>query len=171
MERPPSRGDGLPDEPRAEPYHRGLGRLSETVTAAFAGAAAVVAAAVVFLRWKPSRVRIDGASMLPTLFPDDWALVVTPRRYSAGDVVVVEHPGRPGYEMVKRVRGAPGDTVGERTLGADEWWVEGDRADASTDSRHFGPVSTTELKGKLVLIYWPKERRRVVRREVTAHRP
>jgi nickel-type superoxide dismutase maturation protease len=141
------------------------------MSAAAAGLATVAAAAVVFLRWKPSRVRIDGASMVPTLFPDDWALVVTPRRYARGEVVVVEHPGRPGYEMVKRVVGAPGETVGERTLGDDEWWVEGDRPDASTDSRHFGPVSTTELKGKLVLVYWPKERRRVLRREVIARTP
>ena len=141
------------------------------MAAAFAGVAAVAAAAVVFLRWKPSRVRIDGASMLPTLFPDDWALVVTPRRYVVGDVVVVEHPGRPGYEMVKRVIGGPGDTVGERVLGDAEWWVEGDRPDASTDSRHFGPVSTSELKGRLVLLYWPKARRRIVRRAVTARTP
>jgi nickel-type superoxide dismutase maturation protease len=141
------------------------------MSAAAAGLTAVVAAAIVFLRWKPSRVRIDGASMVPTLLPDDWALVVTPRRYVVGDVVVVEHPGRPGYEMVKRVIAAPGDTVSGRVLGADEWWVEGDRPDASTDSRHFGPVTTVELKGRLVLLYWPKERRRVVRREITARTP
>jgi mitochondrial inner membrane protease subunit 1 len=159
MRRPPSRGDEVPDESRAEPYHRASERLSGVIAAAFA----VVTAAAVFLRWRPSRVRIDGASMLPTLFPDDWALLVTPRRYAVGDVVVVEHPGRPGYEMVKRVIAGPGDSVGERTLRGDEWWVEGERADASTDSRHFGPVSTTELKGKLVLIYWPRERRRVLR--------
>ena len=133
------------------------------MSAAAGALAALGAAAIVFLRWKPSRVRLDGASMLPTLFPDDWALVVSPRRFKVGDVVVVEHPGRPGYEMVKRVIGAPGDIVGERMLGSDEWWVEGDRPDASTDSRHFGPVSTGELKGKVVLIYWPKERRRYVR--------
>ena len=100
--------------------------------------------------------------MLPTLFPDDWALVVTPRRFDAGDVVVVEHPGRPGYEMVKRVVAGPGGLVAGRRLGVDEWWVEGDRADASTDSRHFGPVSTSELKAKVVVIYWPKDRRRLL---------
>jgi nickel-type superoxide dismutase maturation protease len=159
MRLPPSRGGELPDEPRAEPYHRGRDRI-----AALAGAlAALATAAIVVLRWKPSRVRIDGASMLPTLFPDDWALIVTPRSYRRGDVVVVEHPGRPGYEMVKRVIGSPGDVMGDRTLAADEWWVEGDRPDASTDSRHFGPVSTTELKGRVAVIYWPKERRRLVR--------
>lgn len=120
-------------------------------------------AGVAVVRWRPSRVRIDGASMLPTLFPGDWALVVTPRRYRAGDVVVVEHPGRPGYEMVKRLIAGPGDVVGERALGRDEWWVEGDRPDASTDSRHFGPVTRGGLRGKIVLLYWPKERRRLVR--------
>ncbi|HSL10649.1 MAG TPA: nickel-type superoxide dismutase maturation protease [Actinomycetota bacterium] len=122
-----------------------------------------MAAGVVFLRWRPSRVRIDGASMLPTLFPDDWALVVTPRRYAVGDVVVVEHPARPGYEMVKRVRGGPGDAIDGRRLADDEWWVQGDRSDASTDSRHYGPVTTSLLKGKLVLLYWPKARRRIIR--------
>ena len=45
--------------------------------------------------------------MAPTLLPGDWALVVTPRRTDRGDVVVVEHPGRPGYEMVKRLTAVP----------------------------------------------------------------
>jgi len=98
--------------------------------------------------------------MAPTLLPGDWALIVTPRSFSRQDVVVVEHPGRPGYEMVKRLTGVPGDTVGERTLGDDEWWVEGDFDEASTDSRHFGPVTSEELKAKVALIYWPASRRR-----------
>ena len=101
--------------------------------------------------------------MMPTLLPGDWALVVERRRYRVGDVVVIEHPGRPGYEMVKRVLGGPGDLVGDRRLQDDEWWVQGDRLDASTDSRHFGPVSTSQLKAKVVLIYWPKARRHLVR--------
>jgi signal peptidase I len=101
--------------------------------------------------------------MAPTLLPGDWALIVTPRRYRRGDVVVVEHPGRPGYEMVKRVLGAPGDRIGDRILGDDEFWVEGDLARASTDSRQFGPVTREELKAKVLLIYWPLERRRAVR--------
>jgi nickel-type superoxide dismutase maturation protease len=116
-----------------------------------------------FLRYRPSRVAIRGASMMPTLVPGDWCLVVSPRTFIAGDVVVVEHPGRPGYEMVKRLTGVPGDTVAERTLGEDEWWVQGDRAGASTDSRHFGPVMREELKAKVVLVYWPTARRRRVR--------
>ena len=97
--------------------------------------------------------------MAPTLSPGDWALAVPLRRPRVGDVVVVEHPGRPGYEMVKRITAGPGDSVADRLLAVDEWWVEGDFAQASTDSRQFGPVRGDELKGKVLLVYWPRERR------------
>ncbi len=98
--------------------------------------------------------------MAPTLAPGDWALAVPLRHAHRGDVVVVEHPGRPGYEMVKRLIALPGDLVGERRMLDDEYWVEGDLASASTDSRQFGPVTRDELCAKVVLIYWPKDRRR-----------
>ena len=101
--------------------------------------------------------------MAPTLAPGDWALVATPSRYEREDVVVVEHPGRPGYEMVKRIVGVPGDQVGDRVLDDDEYWVVGDYEPASTDSRQFGPVRADELKAKVLLVYWPPERRRRVR--------
>jgi type IV secretory pathway protease TraF len=101
--------------------------------------------------------------MVPTLLPGDWALAVTGRRVRKGDVVVVEHPGRPGYEMVKRVRAVPGERVGERALHDDEFWIEGDRQDASTDSRLFGPVRREHLKARVLLVYWPKDRRRRIR--------
>ena len=98
--------------------------------------------------------------MVPTLLPGDWALAVSGRRVRIGHVVVVEHPGRPGYEMVKRVTALPGHQVGERTLDDDEYWIEGDHEDSSTDSRHFGPVRREHLKATVLLVYWPKERRR-----------
>jgi signal peptidase I len=101
--------------------------------------------------------------MMPTLLPGDWALAVTRRRFRRGDVAVVEHPGRPGYEMVKRITGLPLERVGERLLGEDEFWVEGNREDASTDSRHFGPVLREQMKAKVLLVYWPKERRHRIR--------
>ena len=101
--------------------------------------------------------------MLPTLFPGDWALAVATRRIRKGDVVVVEHPGRPGYEMVKRVASVPGERVGDRLLHPEEFWVLGDRPDASTDSRQFGPVLRERIKAKVLLIYWPADRRRLLR--------
>ena len=155
MEPPPSSEDALPEES----YPRGRRRVAGV------GAAASLLAAVVwtFLRYRPSRVRVRGPSMAPVLLPEDWALVVTPRAYRRGDVVVVEHPGRPGYEMVKRLTALPGDVVGGRVLGDDEYWIEGDFAQASTDSRSFGPVTREELRARVVVIYWPAERRGVVR--------
>jgi mitochondrial inner membrane protease subunit 1 len=99
--------------------------------------------------------------MAPTLFPGDWVVVVPQRTYRRGAVVVVEHPGRPAYEIIKRLVGLPGDRVGERVLGPDEFWVEGD-GPASTDSRHFGPVTRAELKARAILVYRPPERRGLI---------
>jgi type IV secretory pathway protease TraF len=98
--------------------------------------------------------------MAPTLLPGDRALTVSLGRARKGRVVVVEHPGRPGYEMVKRIVAVPGEHVGERTLADAEYWIEGDRPDASTDSRRFGPVRSEHLKARVLLVYWPKDRRR-----------
>ena len=101
--------------------------------------------------------------MVPALLPGDRALTVEDRRVRKGHVMVVEHPAIPGYEMVKRVTALPGERVGERTLEDDEYWIEGDRDDASTDSRHFGPVRREHLIARVLLVYWPKERRRRIR--------
>jgi signal peptidase I len=115
------------------------------------------------LRWKPSRVLIEGPSMAPTLLPGDWALTVEPHAYRRGDVVVVQHPARPGYEMVKRVVGVAGDVVDGRRLASGEWWLEGDDVSSSTDSRQFGPVRSRAITARVVAVYGPRGRRRLIR--------
>jgi len=132
------------------------------LAAVVGGIAVVSGLAWACLRYRPSRVEIEGGSMMPTLLPGDWVLVVRPRRYDTGDVVVVEHPDRPGYEMVKRIVASPGEMVEQRRLGMHEWWVQGDHP-SSTDSRQFGPVPGDGLRAKVVLIFGPKRRRRRVR--------
>jgi nickel-type superoxide dismutase maturation protease len=142
-----------------ETYHRGRGRVTAAVAATSVGVA--IAWSVVSRR--PFRVAIEGASMIPTLLPGDWVLAAGGARLVRGDVVVVEHPGRPGYEMVKRLTAVPGDRVeGDRVLAPDEYWVEGDHATASSDSRHFGPIRRDRLTAKVLLIYWPASRRRLL---------
>ena len=132
--------------------------LETVVTLAVALAIAWLAQAFVI---KPYRVPTP--SMVPTLLPGDWALAAAGGRMTREDVVVVEHPGRPGYEMVKRLVALPGDTVQKgRVLGPGEFWVEGDHAGSSTDSRQFGPVSMDEIKARVLLVYWPPERRRLL---------
>jgi nickel-type superoxide dismutase maturation protease len=96
------------------------------------------------------RCAVSGTSMTPALDADDWLLVrtATADAIRPGDVVVVEQPDRPGFLLVKRaVRRTP-----------DGWWVEGDNAAASDDSRLFGAVPDSHLRAKVLLRYWPRPR-------------
>ncbi len=105
------------------------------------------------------RFVVEGPSMLPALLPGD-RLCLNPLTYRfreprAGDIVVVRrHDFR---QDVKRVAGVPGDEVeaptGRRLLGADEWWLLGDNADASTDSRELGPVRRADIFGPVWFRY------------------
>ncbi len=113
----------------------------------------------------------------------------SPRR---GDVVLASHPAKPRTRIIKRVVALPGDRVsidGERcwvdgtlwgetaeagaaepsasartwTLGDDEWLLLGDAPYASTDSRHFGPVSRDTIQARAWLVYWPPGQTRAIK--------
>jgi signal peptidase I len=135
------------------------------------GLVAVAAAAVTMLwlaRRRPFRAAIAGASMEPSLHDGEVVLAVR-RRPRTGDVVVLEHPGNRGFELVKRVAGSPGEVVhlladGSRlpepvALREGEWFVVGDAGSASTDSRSFGPVHTEHVRGVVVAALGPGPRR------------
>jgi signal peptidase I len=100
----------------------------------------------------------------------------SPRRF---DIVRIEDSARPGRWAIKRIVGLPGETVmldrglltanGERieephlsrnaaSAGYHEWRltdmeyvVLGDNRDASTDSRHYGPVRREAVLGRVLL--------------------
>ncbi len=159
MEPPSERASNEPPDRPFETYHRARKGFRGGATALGVG----VAIAYTFVRWRPFRVEIRGSSMSPTLEPGDWALATKPWRIRRGIVVVVEHPERPGVEIVKRVVGLAGDLGRDgRILEEDELWIEGDRLDASTDSRSFGPVHRSSVTAVLRLVYWPPSRRRLV---------
>jgi mitochondrial inner membrane protease subunit 1 len=115
-------------------------------------------AMLIWWRWRPFRVEVEGESMTPTLEPGDWLVAIRVRDVRVGMLVVVEHPDRPGYGMVKRVAATPGEQFGDRILGPDDYWVVGDNPDASTDSRHFGPVCSEAIGGRAAIRYWPIRR-------------
>lgn len=115
------------------------------------------AAGAAWAMWRPFVLLVEGNSMSPTLRPGDELLCVRRRRIRRGEVVVVR-PRSHGLEMVKRVTGLPGDPMGARTLGDDEYQVEGDHPLRSTDGRVFGPVGRAEIAGVALLRYRPDPR-------------
>src|SRR6266542_4635146 len=116
---------------RDQRYHGHLKRLFPFAAVAM----------LVWWRWRPFRVEVEGESMAPTLKPGDYMLAVRSRSIRRGALVVVEHPQRPGYEMIKRVAAIPGERVEDRTLGPDEYWVTGeDRKSTRLNSSH-GSIS------------------------------
>ena len=103
------------------------------------------------LPWFP--VVIAGDSMEPTLSAGDWWLARRTGRVSVGDIVVVRPPDQADLLTVKRVARREGRG----------WWVEGDNAAHSRDSRHFGPVTEEAVLARLVIRYRPLPLRRVRR--------
>jgi nickel-type superoxide dismutase maturation protease len=134
-------------------YHRCPQARKAILVALLAG----IAAAYGFQWWRPFRVEVAGTSMLPTLEPGDWALAVRVRRLRRGDVVVIEHPERPGFELVKRVVHVPGDVTPDGSELVDEVWIEGDAPEASSDSGRFGPVPSALVRGRVRFVWWPPE--------------
>jgi len=85
-----------------------------------------------------------------------------PERLTRGDIVTFVSPLDPQRVVCKRILGLPGDTIcvdptGEKApstehviIPAGHFWVAGDNAAWSRDSRDYGPVPMALLKGRLV---------------------
>ena len=123
--------------------------------------AAVVAIAAAAVAARLIRYEIAEESMRPALRPGDWVVALRdPRKIARGDVVVLDLPGRPGFQVVKRVAATEGDRLetpdGPRTVPPGEVWVLGDDpAAGSVDSRHFGPVRRGQITARLLWRYRP----------------
>jgi phage repressor protein C with HTH and peptisase S24 domain len=82
--------------------------------------------------------------MAPTLRHGDMLLVRRGGRpVRAGDVVVARFRARPDLLVVKRVARAEGDG----------WWLIGDNALVTDDSRAFG---VADVLGRVLLRWWPR---------------
>jgi len=98
-----------------------------------------------------SRVLVEGQSMAPALSPGEHLLVRWGAKVAVGDVVVAVRPDRPSLLVVKRAVRAE----------AGRWWLEGDNAEASDDSRVFGLVRSDEVVGRVVARIYPLPVRRL----------
>lgn len=99
-----------------------------------------------------ARYEIVEESMAPALSPGDWVLGIRrPRVVDQGSVVVVEHPHRPGFLLVKRVAPPPPG------LPEGHLWLLGDDPEAgSVDSRALGPFPLDRVRALLLLRYHPR---------------
>ncbi len=96
---------------------------------------------------------VAGDSMEPALREGDRLLarrVDNPGALAEGSVVAVRRPDRPDLVLVKRLV----------RRDADGWWVEGDNAARSDDSRTFGPVPDALVLAEVRARLWPRPRRR-----------
>lgn len=143
-----------------------------------AAVAAVLGSAVTvwWLRARVVVVRVEGGSMEPALHTDDRVVVRRhrPDRLRSGQIVVLERPDlqdrwvwsgtrlsvRRHRWIVKRLVAMPGDPVAASIVRYGSvspgpvppgfCLVLGDNADASTDSREFGPVPLDRVLGVAV---------------------
>lgn len=132
-----------------------------------------------------ARIRVDGASMEPTLVSGEYVIVNrlsyrlgNPRQ---GDIIVFHYPVNPQEEFIKRVIGLPGDQIevkngsvyvngqileenylnartnylGTWTVPEGNLFVLGDNRNNSSDSHDWGTVPMEYVVGKAVLVYWP----------------
>jgi signal peptidase I len=147
----------------------------------------VVLAVVLFvgINLIAARIRVDGASMEPTLVTGEYVIVNrlsyklgSPQR---GDVIVFHYPLDPKVEYIKRLIGLPGDEVevnngavyvngqlldesyikvttnyiGKWRVPVGQFFVLGDNRNNSSDSHDWGTVPMDYVVGKAILVYWP----------------
>lgn len=125
-------------------------------------------------------VRVDGESMKNTLKNGDILLLYKLGSINRLDIIVLDEE-KDNEKIIKRVIGLPGETVaikkgkiyindkviddeyayGETsdydkvTLEDDEYFILGDNRLISKDSRYFGPIKKSEIKGKIVFRLFP----------------
>src|SRR5882757_9077660 len=106
--------------------------------------------------------------MLPTMAVDGEAVIenrlsfwLNPGCLNRGDLVTFESPLAPGRMVCKRLLGLPGDIIcvdptGSKAPSSEHVvvprghiWLMGDNADLSRDSRDYGPVPLSLVRGTL----------------------
>lgn len=96
--------------------------------------------ALIFLGYRHKYI-CEGVSMNPTLKDGEAVLVDREAKIEVGDIVVAKHPTEQNSEVIKRV-----GRINERG----NYFLLGDNAADSNDSRHFGAVTREYIKGKVV---------------------
>lgn len=114
------------------------------------------------------------ASMEPTLIPGDRVLTLKTScfksvRLKKGDVVALEHPLDASVVVIKRCAAVGGDFIdcgSFISVPSGHLFVLGDNGQDSLDSRQWGPVPESLVKGRLLLILISVEQSKLFSRKV-----
>jgi len=109
---------------------------------------------------------VSGLSMVPSFDNGEYLIIDElsyllrePRR---DEVIVFRYPKDPSKFFIKRIINLPGETVTTNnktyTLGPDEYFVLGDNRLMSLDSRAWGPVKKSLIKGRVLFRLFPFNR-------------
>ena len=132
------------------------------------------------------RFRIEQVSMQPNLHEGEYVIVdkvsYAFRQPERGEIVVLKNPNPGQPDLIKRVIGLPGETIGVRggqvsvngqpltepyikqpmasdfaakQLQDGQYFVMGDNRNNSEDSRRFGARPASAIVGRAWIIYWP----------------
>ncbi len=82
---------------------------------------------------------IEGDSMFPALKDGDLVLINPYADLCVGDIVLAQHPFKQSVKIIKRIAEISSD---------EKYFLVGDNAPESTDSRTFGAVSVKNILGK-----------------------
>lgn len=181
-------------EAMASPAEDAGGQWSADMLASIPGLAAFGALAACAQHYVLAVMQCVGPSMLPTIGRSGdvvlmWSTAngwIGPHR---GDVVICASPTDPTSTVCKRVHGMPGDVVRWRRLpgmpppgeGAvrgreaseevlqvprGQVWLQGDNSADSCDSRYYGPVPISLVRGIVFLKVWPFTEARWISRDL-----
>jgi signal peptidase I len=171
-----------------------LARVGEELLAWFRTLVSAAVYATLIVTFGFQVARVEGQSMAPTLEDQD-RLIVNKFAYrlhdpEVGDIVMLLYPEDPRKSFVKRVMGAPGDTIrivdgrvfrndvlqpdeyipdeyrshdqwGPQTIPAGYYFVMGDHRNNSSDSRTWSFVPQKYIIGKVQVRWWPIDQARV----------
>jgi len=84
---------------------------------------------------------VQGDSMLPALKDGDVVLINPHAEPKTGDIVLARHPFKKSVQIIKRIREISPEG---------RYFLVGDNAEESTDSRSFGAIPAKDILGKAV---------------------